>query len=472
MRITQALLLAAQLILAAQPLTVHAQPAGSVQEALLSAKPAVAVVVTEVSADVRVTCAPGKSDVVRPAGYRESGSGWFVNAAGWMVTTAHVVSVAHQPPAWLERQQVEQAVRKACLPDLLRERGLAPGARPDIEDDLVRSLLATASPRAQVTFSPTLSVILSNGARLPARVVKYSPPLAGEAMSGRDLALVRVAAADVSSLPLADSGRANIGDALHLIGFPNAVTTHELLSSSAKVEASVTSGAISGFKQDLNGRPVIQTDAAAAPGANGGPAVDSTGAVLGMLAFVMSDEGTVVVQGFNYVIPSAAIREFLADTDVAIGEPGRFDVAWRAGLATYFGGDYAAAARRLREADRLLPNLPDVRRVMADNAARARRAPLLPWRLVGAAMLGVAVVGWSTVWIQRRRRNEFRIAPSEVARLIQASQAPVILDVRDDAAYAKSPVRIPQSVHVTLDGLASSGGLEVDRSRTVVAYCT
>lgn len=465
MRIVPALLL---LSLAA---VVHAQPALPVQEALLRAKPGVAVVVTELSTQVTMTCAPGETRTASAPPYRESGTGWFVNANGWVVTTAHVVSVAHRPPAWLQRQQVEQAVRAACLPALLRARGLAPGARPDIEDDLARALLVTARAGTKTTVSPTVLVLLSNGFRLPAQIVKYSPPAAGEAMAGRDLALLKVAAADMPTLPLADSTRANIGDRLHVIGFPNVVMTHELLSSSANVEASVTSGAISGFQQDVNKQPVIQTDAAAASGASGSPAVDSTGAVLGMLAFVTSDEGT-VVQGFNFVIPSASIREFLADTDLVVGEPGRFDAVWRAGLADYFAGHYARAERELREANRLLPDLPDVRRVITDNAARKQREPLLPWRLVGVALLVAAAGGWIAVWTRRRRRNAFRIAPSDVARLLDAGNPPVILDVRDDASYAKSPVRLPKSVHVTLDRLANGAGLDLDRTRTIVAYCT
>src|SRR5437762_7505200 len=74
------------------------------------------------------------------------------------------------------------------------------------------------------------------------------------------------------TLSLADSANAQIGDKLHVLGFPGVVLSHELLNASARVEASVTSGAISGFKQDVQNRPVIQTDAPAAWGNSGGPA--------------------------------------------------------------------------------------------------------------------------------------------------------------------------------------------------------
>src|SRR5262249_57635997 len=96
---------------------------------------------------------------------------------------------------------------------------------------------------------------------LTARVVKYSPPRSGEAMSGQDLALLKLDASDMPVLRLADSGQARIGDRMHVIGFPDVVLSHELLNASAKMEASVTSGAISGFKQDRANQPVIHTDA-------------------------------------------------------------------------------------------------------------------------------------------------------------------------------------------------------------------
>src|SRR5258706_2753416 len=125
-------------------------------------------------------------------------------------------------------------------------------------------------------LQPSISVLLANGVRMPATVVKYSPPVAGEAMSGQDLALLKLEAADMPVLPLADSAQAQIGDRLHIIGFPGVVLSHELLNSSAKMEASVTGGAVSGFKQDRANQAVIQTDASAAWGNNGGAPVPAS----------------------------------------------------------------------------------------------------------------------------------------------------------------------------------------------------
>jgi S1-C subfamily serine protease len=428
----------------------------SVQEALLRAKPAVAVVVSEVASEVIVRCPTGGQQRVIPTPFRETGSGWFIAPNGWMITNAHVVSPAHLPPKAIADQQVEDGVRRAC-------------------GDIGQQALSTMIARAQVTLNPSISVILSNGIRLPATVVRYSPSVAGKGMSGRDLALLKLDAADMPSLTLGDSSNAKIGDKLHILGFPGVVLSHELLSASAQVEASVTNGAISGFKQDIANHPVIQTDAPAAWGNSGGPAVGSQGEVLGVLTFVTLESGgqDAIVQGFNLVIPSAAIREFLKGTEVRLDEASRFNVAWHAGLADYFAGNYARAEKHFAEANRLLPELPDVRRMTAE--AKNPPARPFPWRTV-ATVLTVAVLGTGGGLLGMRwKRNRFRIRPSELMRLIEISpeQRPIILDVRDRATYAKSPVKIPDSRHVTPEELqAGTSALDIEASRTVVAYCT
>ena len=70
----------------------------------------------------------------------------------------------------------------------------------------------------------------------------------------------------------------------------------------------------------MTNNPVIQTDASAAFGNSGGPAVNSRGSVVGVLTFVSlapGAEGT-IVQGFNFVIPSEAVRDFVQGTPVKV----------------------------------------------------------------------------------------------------------------------------------------------------------
>jgi serine protease Do len=427
------------------PLATAAQPL-SVQEAMLRGTPAVALVVAELGGAVTVRCRAGApAGKVTPMPYRETGTGWFVDSSGWLITSGHVVAAAHRPPSSLLRQRAAQAIQEAC------PNGSDAGA--------------TAVP----TLEPSITVLLPNGFKLPASVITYSRPTA----SGQDLALLRVEASDMPTLALGDSATLKIGDRLHIVGFPAVVLSHELLNATAKMEASVTSGAVSGFRQDRANQPVIQTDAPAATGSSGGPALNDAGDVVGVLTFVTgaSDAERTLVQGFNFIIPSATVAKFLEGAGVPRRSAGRFNAAWHAGLRQYFHGNYRRARADLAEANRLLPELPDVRRVIADNEARRAREPWLPWRRIAVAMLAVSGTGYAVLAARYWRRNRFRISPSEVARLVDTADPPLILDVRDAGTYAKSPVKIPRSVHAPLDALARDR-LPADPDRPVVAYCT
>src|SRR5262249_57709086 len=74
-----------------------ADAAPSVQEVLLRAKPAVALVVSEVAAEVTVTCPSGGRQQVTPPPVRETGTGWFISPSGWRIPNGHVGSPAPPP---------------------------------------------------------------------------------------------------------------------------------------------------------------------------------------------------------------------------------------------------------------------------------------------------------------------------------------------------------------------------------------
>jgi S1-C subfamily serine protease len=67
----------------------------SVQEAILLAKPAVALVSAEVSADVTMDCGRGPV-TVQPSPFIEMGTAWFVDGRGYLITNAHVVDPAER----------------------------------------------------------------------------------------------------------------------------------------------------------------------------------------------------------------------------------------------------------------------------------------------------------------------------------------------------------------------------------------
>lgn len=296
-------------------------------------------------------------------------------------------------------------------------------------------------------------------------------------MSGRDLALLQVEASEMPSFTLATSKNAKIGDPIHVLGFPGVVLTHELLNSTAKVEASVTNGAISGFKQDVQNQPVIQTDAPAAWGNSGGPAVNSKGDVVGVLTFVSlaPDAGGSLVQGFNFVIPSDAVKEFLQGTPVNLADKSPFNDKWFTGLRKFFNEDWKGAAAAIADANRLQPEFPDIQRVLAEAQDKIKNPPPrpFPWAMATTtlAVLGVGAIG--VMYGMRWNANRHRVSPADVVRLFESGSPPIILDVRAPFAYTTSPFRIPGSLYVSPDDLETGvASVQVEPTRTVVAYCT
>ncbi|MBI2017287.1 MAG: trypsin-like peptidase domain-containing protein, partial [Candidatus Rokubacteria bacterium] len=201
----------------------------SVQEAILLAKPAVALVTAEVRAEVTMNCGQGPV-AVSPAPFVETGTGWFVDGRGWLVTNAHVVDPAHRLPAWVTHELKKKAIEQACVGPALRARGLMRGQRPDVEETIRRQASDLALASAKVVPQPQVTVLLSNGTKLRAEIKKFSPPLlldnSGRPLqdSGRDLALLRVKDGVYPAIGLA-TREGKIGDPVHILGFPGVVLT-------------------------------------------------------------------------------------------------------------------------------------------------------------------------------------------------------------------------------------------------------
>jgi S1-C subfamily serine protease len=396
----------------------------TVQEAILRAKPAVVVVASQIGADITLSCGTRRVRV-SPAPFVETGSGWFVDGRGYVVTSAHVVS---PPAAPIELRKA--AIQEACVDPELRARGLARGERPEVEERIRRRVSDRAAATMRIDLHASIAVYLATGRKLTARVVKFSPPLAVDATgaplpeAGRDLALLRVedsvyAAIDISAR------EGQIGDPVHILGFPALLHTHELLDRGTAAEASVTNGAISGFKQDAIGLDVIQTDASATFGTSGAPAIGNDAMLVGVMTFVSRSSTTgAPIQGFNFLVPARDVRRFLRGTDVHIGES-RFNAPWADALRAFFRGDHRAAASKLAQLDALAPGLPDVKRILEvareKETAQPQAAAGIPggWLALGVMLAGAGIYGVSATyqgWTSRGKSAPARAGSRAGAR--------------------------------------------------------
>jgi hypothetical protein len=162
-------------------------------------------------------------------------------------------------------------------------------------------------------------------------------------------------------------------------------------------------GRVSGFKQDIGGQRVIQTDAAIIQGNSGGPVFDDRGQVIGAATFT-SLQGTQVVQGFNFLIPVETIHDAASRAGVVPQGDSLFTRLWNHGVDLYIRDLHYRAYRNMSAANRVHPGFPDVERVREDCDIKHREQGYLhreevQWALTGA----VLVAGLAGVWFGGRR---------------------------------------------------------------------
>ena len=473
---------------------VWAGEPASVTETLLKAKPAVAIVMTEVSAEVRLACPDGSPQRVVPPPLREHGTGFLIAPDGYVVTNGHVVQAYHESnEAELRRTMLRQAIAQACLP------GVVAGER---RRQAIDALLEPVGSSGTVELRKTLTVVLANRERFAAEVKAYSPPLAerpgkrtpsaggAAAESGKDVAILKIDARNLPTLVLGDSDRVQLGQPVHLLGFPGVVMYHDLLDKRSAVEASITSGRISSVRVDARGAPVIQTDAAASWGNSGGPAVDGRGEVVGILTFIsLTADETQAIQGFNFLVPSNIVREFARTSGAGLESPSPFNAVWHDAVSRFSRGDWTGAQARLDAAARLVPNLPDVQRLQAEAQLRILQGSGRPFPVVLGGVAAAALAAAGAAWWGWRRFARpatgkiaaqplapeaavpvVRVSASDLARALAQRTDLVILDVREPSGYSGSAVQAkgairtsPASVVETCAALAHEQGL--------VLYC-
>jgi S1-C subfamily serine protease/rhodanese-related sulfurtransferase len=453
----------------------------SVQEAILRATPAVALITARIDAEVTLNCGAGPVSV-QPKPFVEIGTGWFVDGRGWLITNAHVVDPVYRQPAWVIHEIKKTAIDTGCVDPALRARGLMPGERPDIEDQIRRNASARALDSAKVNATPTLTVQLSNGVKLQAEVKKFSAPVLTDRSgtpvpdSGRDLALLKVPDGTYPALAVATRDP-RVGDTVHILGFPGVVQMHELLNQSASIEATVTNGAVSGVdKKDAIGQDLVQTDAPAAHGNSGGPSIGSDAAVLGVMTFTTLSAQGAVVQGFNFLIPARDVLKFLQGTPVTKPGASKFNDAWFAGLNALSSENYNTALAKISEANKLQPKLPVVVRTMKEADEKVKNPPPrpFPWAWITLGVTLVSAGGYGSMWGRKWWKNRFRVVPTQVIHFIERGLNPLLLDVRTKTDYETSPLKLPGSLRIDPETILKTEQFEVpaEPQQVVVAYDT
>ena len=145
-----------------------------------------------------------------------------------------------------------------------------------------------------------LEVVLTDGRRLPARVVGSD--------AEADLAVIKVEASNLPVAPLGDSDKLKVGDTViavgHALALPGGPTVTQGIVSALDRSIRESNGALL--------RNLIQTDAAINPGNSGGALLDAAGNVVGVNTAIAGEAQNI---GFAIAItPARSILEQLITT--------------------------------------------------------------------------------------------------------------------------------------------------------------
>ena len=217
-------------------------------------------------------------------------------------TSPAVVNIAVLQPSPLEQNPLLQDPffrRYAGIPDAALQPVLAAGSGVIV--DGAKGLVITNFH--VVRNAEAVQVTLKDGRKFPAAPVGLDPSL--------DLAVLKIGAKNLPTLPLGDSSKLQVGDYVVAIGNPFGLGQ------------TVTSGIVSATERPLgqgDSRRFIQTDAPINPGNSGGALINLHGELIGVNSALFSpstSESSAGNVGIGFAIPSKVVKQVLAEAERA-----------------------------------------------------------------------------------------------------------------------------------------------------------
>ena len=219
-------------------------------------------------------------------------------------TAPAVVNIATLQPSPAQQNPLLQDPffrRYMGIPDAALQPAIAAGSGVIVDGQ--RGLVITNFHVVQ--NAQAVEVGLKDGRKFPADPVVLAPEL--------DIAVLKIDAKDLPTLPLGDSTKLEVGDYVVAIGNPFGLGQ------------TVTSGIISATDRPLgrnDSRRFLQTDAPINPGNSGGALIDLNGKVIGINSALFSpsrSEASAGNVGIGFAIPSNDVRKVLAQAEKRVG---------------------------------------------------------------------------------------------------------------------------------------------------------
>jgi S1-C subfamily serine protease len=278
------------------------------------------------------------------------GSGFFISSNGYIATNAHVVSFT---------KDGEEKAKQALFWQMVQQVAQQLGRDPRSFNSGVINQLNEHSNLT--SFQLIHHVIIPDGSSYPFEIKSYGAPTGEGSDQGKDVAVIKIEVRNAPVLKLSDSDKVQLQDHVTVIGYPGAADTFNsgLLSQRSALEATINDGKISARKQASSGAPILQTSTPATHGNSGGPVLNDSHEVVGLLTFRGDTVNGQEVSGFAFIVPSNTVMEYVKSAG-ATNDLGATDTAFREGLALYWDQYYSSAIPKFEEVKRLFPQHSEV----------------------------------------------------------------------------------------------------------------
>lgn len=351
--------------------------------------------------------------------YVGSGSGAIIDANGYIATNAHVTDLTHQG---------EDKGKELLFIEFVKQLAADYGRNP-------REILNSASALYQIRnrfeprdFRHLHHVILPDGSVFPFEIKAFGAPV-GE---GKDVSIIKIEIKNAPVLKVGESDKVQLQDHVTVYGYPAAADT-AVLDQKSQLEASITDGKVSAKKNSSDGAPILQISAPATHGNSGGPVLNDKGEIVGLLTFRGDTVNGQEVQGFNFVVSSSTVLEFVKQAGATANKESAVDKEYRAGLELYWDGKYTAAMKKFEtvrslfaqhsEADHLIR---DSQQAIAEGKEKSGGLGLV----IGGLLMLMLMGGGAFLFLKMKRSNA------------QASFAPTT-NFAPTASFAPTP--LPQT---------------------------
>ena len=365
---------------------------------------------------------PGNATIQKDLPEAFSGSGFILTPDGYIVTNAHVVSMAPDD------------LKTLFATDLLNQ--LIPNDVQTLQNDLKvqlsteeQTMFKTAlfgfyTHYMQLT-APTTQVTAQIGIAIPGlstltKSVPCDVRQVGQITPGKDVAILKIEQSNLPTVPVGDDTKLQVGDKIFIIGYPGAA---ELGSAAMGSEPTLTSGDVSARQTMPGGWQAIQTDAAINHGNSGGPAFNDQGQVVGIATF-----GADNAQNINFLVPMSVANEFLNGQNIHPQES-QLSTQYIAAINDLEANECTKAQHEFEQIKNLNPGFPYVQDYISQAANPSMCKQSFPTTLdyeIGGGV--IVLIGLAIgVWAMTKKKPAQAVvvgAPAPGVALPGGAQAP------------------------------------------------